>query len=339
MSLTLEKVGKLVGVSRSTVSRVINDDPHVQDVVRERVWQVIRETGYQPHAAARSLVTRRTRIIGAIIPEAVTTLFVDPFFSLLLGGITATCNAHGYHLMLALFNGPIKQEDLYQRLVHSSHLDGVIVASTRIGDPLIHKLMEDKIPFIMVGRCTDDGVRYVDVDNVGGAHMAVAHLARLGHKRIATITGPLDMPAGADRLIGYKQALHAHRLPVEEELIVEGDFTRGGGAASMHRLLSASPSAVFAASDSMAIGALQTLREANLRIPEDVALVGFDDVSVATAVEPALTTVRQPIERLGSLAAELLLSLLENPPDAPAPAQHIILPAELVIRDSCGALR
>jgi LacI family transcriptional regulator len=339
MSLTLEKVGKLAGVSRSTVSRVINGDPHVQDVVRERVWQVIQETGYQPHAAARSLVTRRTHIIGAIIPEAVTTLFVDPFFSLLLGGITTTCNTHSYHLMLALFNGPVKQEDLYQRLVHSNHLDGVIVASTRTGDPLIHKLLADKIPFIMVGRCAEEGVRYVDVDNVGGAHMAVAHLARLGHKRIATITGPLDMPAGYDRLMGYKQALRAYRLPQEEALIVESDFTKSGGAASMYRLLSASPTAVFVASDVMAIGALQVLREANLRVPEDVALVGFDDVSIATAVEPALTTVRQPIEGLGSMAADLLLSMLENPPDAQAPAQRIILPAELVIRDSCGALR
>jgi LacI family transcriptional regulator len=339
MSLTLEEVGKLAGVSRSTVSRVINDHPNVREQVRERVWQVINDTGYRPHAAARSLVTRRTRIIGAIIPQAVTTLFVDPFFPLLLCGITETCNDHGYHLMLSLFNGPATEEELYRRLVHSGHLDGVIVASTRMDDPLVPTLLDDDVPFILVGRHSDSRAGYVDVDNVSGSRMAVEHLIRLGHRRIATITGPLSMASGEDRLAGYYQALEAHRIPVQEALIAEGDFTEGGGAMAMQRLLSASPTAVFAASDVTAIGALKALREAGLRVPEDVALVGFDDIPVAAALEPALTTVRQPIERLGSMAADLLLNLLENPPDTQAPAHRIILPAKLIVRDSCGALQ
>jgi LacI family transcriptional regulator len=339
MSLTLEEVGRLAGVSRSTVSRVVNSHPNVRDDVRERVWQVIRETGYQPHAAARSLVTRRTQIIGAIIPEAVTRLFVDPFFPLLLRGITETCNGHGYHLMLSLFNGPAREEEIYRRLVHSGHLDGVIVASARMDDPLIPKLLDDEMPLVLVGRHCDDRAGYVDVDNVGASRMAVEHLIRLGHKRIATITGPHSMASGEDRLAGYCQALEAHRMPVQDVLVVEGDFTEGSGAVAMQRLLPASPTAVFAASDSMAIGALKTLREADLRVPEDVALVGFDDIPVAAALEPALTTVRQPIERLGSMAADLLLNLLENPPDTQAPANRIILPAKLIVRDSCGALQ
>lgn len=339
MSLTLEEVGQLAGVSRSTVSRVINGHPSVSDEVRERVWKVIRETGYQPHAAARSLVTRRTQIIGVIIPESVARLFVDPFFPLLLGGITTTCNTRGYHLMLSLFNGPAKPEELYRRLVHSGHLDGVVVASARIDDPLVCRLLQDEMPFILVGRHVDDRVRYVDADNVGGARMAVEHLIRLGHRRIGTITGPLATPAGADRLIGYKRALEASRIAVEEDLVIEGDFTKGSGATGMQQLLPARPSAVFCASDSMAIGALETIREAGLRVPDDIALVGFDDVPVATAVEPALTTVRQPIEGLGTMAADLLLNLLENPPDGQSPGQRIILPAKLIVRDSCGALR
>jgi len=339
MSLTLEKVGQLAGVSRSTVSRVVNGHPSVSGEVRERVWKVIRETGYQPHAAARSLVTRRTQIIGVIIPESVARLFVDPFFPLLLGGITATCNTRGYHLMLSLFNGPANPEELYRRLVHSGHLDGVVVASARIDDPLVCRLLQDEIPFILVGRHVDDRVRYVDADNVGGARMAVEHLIRLGHRRIGAITGPLGTPAGADRLIGYKRALEASRIAVQEDLVVEGDYSKGSGATGMQQLLPARPSAVFCASDSMAIGALETIREAGLRVPDDIALVGFDDVPVATAVEPALTTVRQPIEGLGTMAAELLLNLLENPPDGQAPGQRIILPAKLIVRDSCGALR
>jgi LacI family transcriptional regulator len=339
MPLTLEKVGELAGVSRSTVSRVVNGHPNVRDEVRERVWEVIRETGYQPHAAARSLVTRRTRIVGAIIPEAVTTLFVDPFFPLLLRGITETCNAQGYHLMLSLLNGPPRQEELYRRLVHGGHLDGVLVASARMDDPLIPKLLNDDVPFILVGRHADSRVGYVDVDNVAAARMAVEHLIRLGHKRIATVTGPLSMASGEDRLAGYHQALEAHRLPVKDELVVEGDFTEGSGAMGMQRLFSASPTALFAASDSMAVGALKALREADLRVPEDVALVGFDDVPIASAIEPALTTVRQPIERLGSMAADLLLNLIENPSDTEAPAHRLILPAKLIVRDSCGAMR
>jgi LacI family transcriptional regulator len=339
MPLTLEKVGKLAGVSRSTVSRVVNGHPNVRDEVRERVWQVIRETGYQPHAAARSLVTRRTRILGAIIPETVTTLFVDPFFPLLLRGITETCNAHNYHLMLSLLNGPPRQDELYRRLVHSGHLDGVLVASARMDDPLSPQLLHDDVPFILVGRHSDSRVGYVDVDNVAAARMAVEHLIRLGHKRIATITGPLSMASGEDRLVGYRQALEAHRIPVEDELIVEGDFTEDSGAVGMQRLLPASPSALFAASDSMAVGAMKALREADLRIPEDVALVGFDDVPIASAIEPALTTVRQPIERLGSMAADLLLNLVEDPSDTEAPAHRLILPAKLIVRDSCGAMR
>jgi LacI family transcriptional regulator len=338
MPLTLEEVGKLAGVSRSTVSRVVNGHPSVRDEVRERVWQVVRETGYQPHAAARSLASRRSQVIGVIIPEAVSTLFVDPFFALLLRGITGACNTYGYQLMLSLFDEPADEGETYRRILRSGHMDGVLVASTHMNDPLFPKLLQDSIPFVLVGRHADPRVNYVDVDNVGGARMAVEHLIRLGHRRIATITGTLNMASGEDRLAGYCQALEAHRIPVQAALIGEGDFTKGSGTMGMQRLLSASPTAVFAASDMIAMGALRALREAGLRVPEDIALVGFDDIPVAAALEPALTTVRQPIERLGSMAADLLLNLLQNAPEARAPAARIILPARLIVRDSCGAL-
>lgn len=329
----------MAGVSRSTVSRVVNDHPSVRAEVRERVWEVIHKTGYQPHAAARSLVTRRTRILGVIIPEAVTTLFTDPFFPHLLCGITQTCNSHQYHLLLSLFNHPAGQEEMYRRVVHSGHLDGLLVASTRVDDPLISQLLEDLVPFVMVGRHPDERVRYVDVDNVAAARMAVEHLVRLGRHRIGIITGPLSMTHVQDRLQGYRQALEAHRLPVEQALIVEGDFSELSGMVAARQLLSRSVTAIFATSDMMAVGALKAVREQSLRVPQDVAVVGFDDVPIAAAVEPALTTVRQPIEDMGSMAADLLLNLLETPEDAQPPAHRIILPAQLVIRDSCGALQ
>ena len=338
-SLTLEEIAKLAGVSRSTVSRVINDQPNVRAPVRERVWQVIRETGYQPHAAARSLVTRRTRIVGAIIPEALTTLFTDPFFPHLLCGITLACNSRGYQLMLSLFNGPAGPEEMYRRVVGGGHLDGVVVASTRVADPLVGRLIDDSVPFVMVGRHPDERVRYVDIDNVAAARMAVDHLARLGHRRIGIVTGPLDMPSASDRLEGYRRALAAHKLRVDEGLIVEGDFTEASGMAAARRLLSVRATAIFAANDGMAVGALKVIRERGLQVPEDVALVGFDDLPIAASLQPALTTVRQPIEQMGSMAADLLLSLLDNPPEEHPPAQKLILPAKLVVRESCGALR
>ena len=337
MPPTLEEVARLAGVSRSTVSRVINNHPNVRPETRERVQQAIRQSGYRPHPVARSLVTKCTQIIGMAIPEAVTTLFTDPFFPLLLRGATETCNAHHYQLLLSLFNGPVGREEMYQRVLRHGYLDGVLVASTSLDDPLISNLLRDQIPFVSVGRHTDKRVHYVDVDNVGGARTAVEHLIRLGHRRIATITGRLDMIAGQDRLEGYRQALQARSIPVEEDLIVEGDFSESSGVMGIQRLLPASPDAVFVASDMMAIGALKALRQAGWQVPHDIALIGFDDIPAASVIEPALTTVRQPIERMGSMAVDLLLSVLENSSEEEAPAHRIILPTELVVRASCGS--
>lgn len=337
MSPTLEEVALLAGVSRSTVSRVINDHPNVRSDTRERVWQAIRESGYQPHAVARSLVTNRTHIIGMVIPETVTTLFTDPFFPLLVRGTTKACNAHHYQLLLSLFDDPAGQEEMYQRVLRNGYLDGMIVASASLDDPLVPALLRDNISFVSVGRHPNERVHYVDVDNIGGARMAVEHLIRLGHQRIATITGPLDMAHGQDRLEGYRQALKAHRIPADEELIVEGDYTENSGMVAMQRLLSASPGAVFVASDMMAIGALKALRQADWQVPQDIALVSFDDVPIASAIEPALTTVRQPIESMGSMAIEVLLSVLEGSSQEEAPVHRIILPTELIIRASCGS--
>jgi LacI family transcriptional regulator len=337
MSPTLEEVARLAGVSRSTVSRVINDQPNVRSEVRDQVWEVIHQVGYQPHAAARSLVTSRTHVIGMIIPEAVMTLFTDPFFLLLLRGATEACNSQQYQLMLSLFTAHADRQEIYQRILRSGYLDGAIVASASLDDPLIPNLLRDRIPFVSVGRRPKERVHYVDADNVNGARMAVDHLIRLGHRHIATITGPLDMVHGQDRLSGYRQALEARGIPVEEGLIVEGDYTEASGMVGMQRLLPVSPSAVFVASDMMAIGALKALRQANRRVPQDIALVSFDDIPVASAIVPALTTVRQPIERMGFMAVEVLLSVLEDSSGEEAPAQRIVLPTELVIRASCGS--
>jgi LacI family transcriptional regulator len=330
---TLEEVARLAGVSRSTVSRVINDHPSVRPETRQAVWESIRESGYRPHAVARSLVTKRTQIVGMVIPEVVTSLFTDPFFPILLRGATEACNEHGYQLMLSLFSSSADRQEIYQGLVRNAYLDGVIVASAAVDDPLISDLLRDGMPFVAVGRSRIERVHSVDVDNVGGTQMAVGYLIRLGHRRIGTITGRPDMTAGEDRLEGYRRALGSHGIAVDEDLIVEGDFTESSGRAGMQRLLRAEPSAVFVASDMMAVGALRALRQAGLRVPQDISLASFDDIPMALATEPPLTTVRQPIARMAALAVETLLDLIEAPGSGP---RRIVLPTELVIRESCS---
>jgi LacI family transcriptional regulator len=332
MSLTLEQVAKLAGVSRSTVSRVINDSPSVRSEVRERVWQVIRKNNYQPHQAARSLVTRRTNAIGLIIPEAVSRLFTDPFFPQLTQGIAEVCNQRGYHLMLTLMTAGTDHDTFYHRILHSSQLDGVIVASAPLNDPIVPRLQESHRPFVSVGHHPNyPEAASVDVDNVIGAKCITEHLISLGHKRIACITGPLGMIVGQDRLEGYRQALAQARIAYDEALVAEGDFTEESGFFAMERVLRAEPTAVFAASDVMAVGAMRALAQIGWRMPNDISVAGYDDDPIATLVNPPLTTVQQPMVDLGKRAAEMLIHILEHPD---APIQPQLLSTRLVVRGS-----
>lgn len=336
MSYTLEEIARLAGVSRSTVSRVINHHPHVRPEVRERVWKVIREVGYHPHAAARNLATRRSQIIGVVIPETLPKVFSDPYFPAVLRGISDALAERGYHLMLSLLS-PQQEEDFYQRALRGHVVDGIIVLSAQVTDPLIARAYRDGLPVVSIGRYPEEpGVSYVDADNLEGGRMATEHLLRLGRRRVATIAGPQTMAPGIDRLEGYRLALQAWGLSPRPEWIAEGDFTEAGGYMAMRRLLPARPDAVFVASDLMAVGALKAIREAGLRVPEDIALVGYDDVELARYTDPPLTTVRQPIYDLGRIAVQLLLRQLEEGNREP---QRVILPTELVIRSSCGALK
>lgn len=332
--LTIRQVAKLAGVSRSSVSRVLNDHPNVSPEMREQVQKVIAETGYQPHPIARSLSSRRSNIIGLVIPLTIRSLFDDPFFPHLIQGVSQGCNSKDYTLSLFLFHSREEERKLSRRLSRGELLDGVIVTATRIGAPLIPQLLESQVPLVVQGRHSDPRVNYVDVDNVTGATMAVTHLIRLGYQRIATIAGSPDNSAAQDRKQGYLDALQNRGRSVDDALIVTGDFTQTGGYEAMQQLLPHRPDAVFVASDIMAHGALRAIHTAGLTVPDDIALVGFDDLPQSALVDPPLTTVRQPIQRLGALAVETLIDILDNGLERP---RRLILPTELVIRDSCGA--
>lgn len=335
MPLTLEDIARRAGVSRATVSRVINGENNVKEQTRAQVMEVIQESNFQPNVAARSLAAGRTNVIGLIIPAGVSTIFTDPYFPLLIQGVSSACNAREYSVMLWLAE-PEFERRMMRQILHSGLLDGVVVSSMLMEDPIVQSLHDSKKPFILIGRHPRLDVNYLDVDNVHGAREATLHLLRLGHKRIATIAGPHNMIAGSDRLRGYRQALEERSVAVRPELIVEGDFTEAGGYAAMLRLLPNRPTAVFAASDTMADGALRALRESGLRVPQDVAVVGYDDMPNAPRTNPPLTTVRQPTNRMGVLAVNTLIDIIQNPGSH---KRHIVLPVELVIRESCGTLR
>jgi DNA-binding LacI/PurR family transcriptional regulator len=334
--MTIEDIATLAGVSRSTVSRVLNDHPRVSPDVRERVRQVIAEHGYTPHAAARSLAGSRTNVICLFSLRGAESIFSDQFIPPLVQGISEVCNDRGYFLLLSMVQIE-KATTLYQRIVRGSHCDGIITLASDVDDALLELIVEDQTPFVLIGRHPRfPQVTSVDAENVAGARQATAHLVGLGHLHIATITGPLDTSTGVDRRDGYLEALREAGLPVAHELIVEGTFRQESGHAAMGQLLALPerPTAVFAASDSMAAGALAAIREAGLRVPEDIAVVGFDDSPIAALTSPTLTTVRQPIYRLGAEAARLLIDQLQDGRPEPLGEQ---LPVEMVIRDSCGA--
>jgi LacI family transcriptional regulator len=333
MPLTIEDIARLSGVSRSTVSRVINSDVNVKGETRRKVLEIIKDINFQPNLAAKGLATGRTNVIGVVIPAGVSVIFTDPYFPQFIQGVSSTCNNRNYSVMLWLAE-PEYERRMISRILHNGLVDGVIVAKTLMNDPIVTSLYESKMPFILIGRHPSMDVNCLDVDNLQAGRKATLHLLRLGYKRIATITGSQDQSVGYDRYQGYLKAFQDYGQLARPELVVEGDFTEEGGYNAMQRLIPQKPEAVFAASDMMAYGAMRALREANLQIPGDVAVVGFDDIPASSKTNPPLTTVRQQVSQMGSKAVEFLINLIENDFRS---TQHIIMDTELVVRESCGA--
>ncbi len=332
--LNLEDIARLSGVSRSTVSRVVNQHPNVSETTRRKVMEVIHRYNFIPHPAARALASQRSSIIGILIPHIVSDLFTDPFFSILLQGITTAANSLNYSPILWLTSANVDESSFYDQVFNDRLADGMIVASATVNASFIKRLDQRGKPHIIIGRpfTAHENTSYVDSENEQGARMIVEHLIQQGRRRIGMITGRSGLTSSHDRLQGYISALQNADIPIDMRLITPaGDYSDASGYTGMKLLLQQRIDAVFAANDVMAASAVRAIKEAGLRVPDDIAVGGFDDMAIARTTSPALTTVQQPVTQLGDYAVRGLIDLLEG--RATPPLQQM-LPVKLIVRQS-----
>lgn len=337
---TLDQVARYAGVSRATVSRVVNGSTTVDAAIRATVEQAVEVLNYVPNQAARALMTQRTNTVTLVAAETDSRVFGDPFFARIVRGVSHELTGSPVRLTLSMTQTDEEIAAL-ARYLSAGHADGVLLISEHGGHRLAEQLTEADVPVVIGGRPLDPHLRvpYVDNDNVKGGRHAAKYLRSVGRTKIATITGPQDMSAGVDRLTGFAQGMG--RL-FRKGMVEHGDFTTGSGEVAAKRLLERHPDldAIFVASDLMALGAISTLRKAGRRVPDDVAIVGYDDIELARLAEPSLTTMRQETETQGRVMARLLLVSLGMQPTGELPEPNapdgrgIVQDVTLIVRDS-----
>jgi DNA-binding LacI/PurR family transcriptional regulator len=328
LAKNIDDLAELSGVSRATVSRVLNGGS-VSEKTRRRVEAILDQTNYRPNMAARSLASGRSNVVGVVMHIDPHLLFQDPYFGQLMQGMSTALADRSAGMMLWLGNR--SKEETLGTILSMGILEGVVVTANGLDDPLVDGLLASSLPTVLVGhRKADRSASYVDVDNVHAADAMTTHLISIGRRRIGYITGSPRNVAAVDRLAGYRRAMQRAGLTAAD-LIVEGDFMAPSGVAGAARLLDLGVDAIFAANDSTALGALETISGRGLRVPEDVALAGFDDLEFAVQLDPPLTTVRQGVRQQGEEAVSNLFQLIEDPTGSP---RRVLLPTELVIRQS-----
>jgi LacI family transcriptional regulator len=328
MPATIRDVARAAGVSVATVSRALNGADNVLPTTKQRIVEAAQLLRFTPSGAARSLITRRTDTVGALLPD----LFGE-YFSELIRGIDQAARARGLHLLVSSSHGDADEAAAAMRAMNG-RVDGLIVMSPHADADFLQHNLPGRLPAVLLntGATLPGHTRFV-IDNFGGAKAMARHLAASGRKRIAFIGGPQGNHEAQERLRGYRAGLK----PGMKEAVFEGDFTEESGWSAGRRIAQSKPrpDAIFAANDMMAVGCLSALREAGLRVPEDMALAGFDDIPIARYVTPALTTIRVPIAALGSAALDALAKVVEAPDTQDS--QTVVMPVELMVRRSCGA--
>ncbi|MGY6501508.1 MAG: LacI family DNA-binding transcriptional regulator [Acidimicrobiales bacterium] len=332
-SVTLDDVARISGVSPAAASRALNGRDGVRPEIRDRVLLVAESLGYRPNRAARNLASGRSSIIGLVLPSQ--ELKLDPYGASVIQAIAHAANDLDQGLMLVLGND--QPGVTVRHILRDGILDGVIISSVALGESWVEEIIESPIASLVVGTQLDrPGLHVVDVENRESSAAAVTHLLESGRRRIATITGPLDRHDASDRLAGYRLAHQRAGVPVDETLIVSGEFSRRSGSLSTGLLLDRAgehpPDAIFAANDETAVGAMRVLHERGLRIPDDVAVVGFDGTSAVDDVEPTLTSVHQPFAEMGQVAVAHLLALLDG---GEVPSVHLLEPTLVIGHSSC----
>jgi LacI family transcriptional regulator, repressor for deo operon, udp, cdd, tsx, nupC, and nupG len=326
----IKDVAKLANVSTATVSRVLRNADNVTEETRKRVLEAIEKLNYQPNVLGRYLRRMETETVLVVVPD-----ITNPFFSKVLRGIESVAIKNGYQVLLGDTQNNVRLEEEYLNLLRQKQVDGTIFLTARISRDLIEE-MSRQFPVVLACEYFEGAkIPTVSIDNISSARKATEHLIKLGHRRIAHLSGPMNIILSRDRLRGYQQAMMQYELDIDPVLIQEGDFSYELGYNLTLKLLALKnpPTAIFAANDEMAIGAIKAIRDCSLRVPEDIAVVGFDDIKIASIFEPNLTTISQPMFEIGEKAMNLLLQLIEgNELDK----RQFVLEDTLIIRDSCG---
>ncbi len=332
--VNIKDVAKLAGVAPITVSRVINHSGSVNPATRERVQRAINELHYVPNTLAQSLRSKQTHTIALLLSD-----ITNPFWTTIARGVEDAAAEKGFHTILCNTDEDPEKEATYLNLLLQRRVDGIVIAPTTNDKLRLTALKRHQLPCVLIDRRVD-GFKsdVVCGDNRGGAELLTEHLIRLGHRQIALVSGPHSISSAEERAEGYRAALRKHRIPIEESLIFRGEFKQDSGYQLVKRLLERDPrpTAIFAANNLIAVGALQALREIGLRVPEDIALVCFDDIPYASAIEPFLTVVAQPAYEMGRTAAGLLMERLAATRNIRT--REVVLAPELVVRQSCGQM-
>jgi DNA-binding LacI/PurR family transcriptional regulator len=334
MSVTIKDVARKAGVSPSTVSRVISKHPRISKETVERVTRVMEELGYHPNSMAKGLVSKATHILGVILPRPAEELFQNYFFHEALRGILAQANRSGYDLLIASGNNESDELETVKRLVRGRRVDGIILLSSKTKDPLIAFLNEVRFPFVIIGRSPDfPDVPTVDNDNEQAAYDATRHLINQGHERIGFVSGPQELTVSQDRLAGYRRAILEAGLPLSEDWIVEGEFLQETGYRAMSMLMNLPerPTALVVIDDIVAFGVLHGLNELGYSVPQDMCLVGFNNISLSEHTSPPLTSVDIGTYQIGYMTAQTLIKTIAR---EPLHQTRKIIPHRLIVRGS-----
>lgn len=334
MAVTIKDVAKRAGVSPSTVSRVLSNHPRISRETTRKVKEIMEEMGYHSNIMARSLVSNKTSTLGMILPRPAEELFQNHFFAENIRGITTQASRNGYDLLMTAGHSEQGELEAVTRLVKGRRVDGVILLQSRRNDPIVNFLQGESFPFVLIGHYTEDeSILCVDNDNVQAAFDATEHLIAQGHERIGFVSGPPNLTVSQDRLEGFRQAMDSHGFRVQPEWIVEGEFLQESGyrAMSFFMNLPERPTALVVVDDLVTFGVLRGLNELGYRVPDDLSLVSFNNISLAELSTPPLSSIDIGIYQLGYMASQLLIRAIEG--DKPQQTR-VIVPHRLIVRES-----